>query len=389
MKKIISILGSTGSVGINTLDVISRFRSDFSVYGLACKSNTDVLFGQIKKFHPEAVCVIDPKKAEELKGKLKKKNIKIYSGLEGLEKITCAGKVGLVVAAMTGKDSLQSILKAIEKRKDIAIANKEIIVGFGDVLMKNAAKKNVRILPIDSEISAIFQCLEGRKKGDIKEIILTASGGPFFGFTPEDIRKVTKKQALEHPVWKMGKKISIDSATLMNKGLEVIETSKYFSISPDKIKVLIHPGSAVHSIVSFIDGTSIAQFSLADMRIPIQLALFYPKKVNTFLPSINLEKTAKLEFFVPDLETFPCLGYAFESLKRAGMMPAILNAANEVAVDAFLGDKIGFADIPKVVKKVTDSMAQTNKGFSQTLNNFIKADFLARQKAKKIIEGKK
>lgn len=392
MKKVISILGSTGSIGINTLDVISKFPQDFAVYGLSCKENIALLQKQIEKFHPKSVAVINEKKSEELKKYLKDRKkdagIKIYSGIDGLIKIVSAKEVGLVVAGLTGKDSLIPIMKAIEARKNIAIANKEVIVGFGNILVDKAKKKKVKILPVDSEINAIFQCLEGKNINEIKEIILTASGGPFYGFSCRELEKITTQSAIKHPVWKMGKKISVDSATLMNKGLEIIETINFFGVPASKIKVFIHPQTLIHSIVSFVDGISLAQLAVPDMRIPIQHTLFYPERMKTFLSSIDLARMKNLEFFHPDTKSFPCLQYAYKAAKIGGGMPAVLSAADEVGVNAFLENKIGFMDIPKIIKKVMDkydSKISRLENLKITLKNLLKADEWARKEAMKIV----
>ncbi|OIN95684.1 1-deoxy-D-xylulose-5-phosphate reductoisomerase [Candidatus Desantisbacteria bacterium CG1_02_38_46] len=381
MKKIISILGSTGSVGINTLDVISKFPEDFAIYGLSCRENIGLLIRQIEKFNPHSVAILNEEKAIEVKKLLKGKKVEIYSGMSGLIKIAEAKEVNMVVGALTGKNSLFPLLRAIGKGKDIAVANKEVIVGFGKILVNEAKKKKVRILPVDSEISAIFQCLEGRNIDEVKEVILTASGGPFYRLSRMALEKVTRQEAIKHPIWKMGKKISVDSATLMNKGLEIIEASNFFGIPLSKIRVLIHPQTIIHSVVSFIDGISLAQLAIPDMRIPIQYVLFYPKRIGTFLPSADLAKAGNLEFIHPDTKSFPCLQYAREAVVIGKGMPAVLSAADEVGVNAFLEGKIGFMDIPRVIKRVMDKY----KRKCQTLKELLEADEWARDETEKII----
>jgi len=385
MKKIISILGSTGSVGRNTLDVIRRFPQNFRIYGLSCKDNIGLLRRQIEEFEPEAVAVIDPDKADELTRRLRRAKLKVYAGTEGLKKIAIAEKVNLVIGALTGTESLFPVLEAIRKKKDIALANKELIVGFGKIVMEEVKKNKAIIIPLDSELSAIFQCLQGRDISEVEKIILTASGGPFYNFPPESLRKITVRDAIKHPVWRMGRKISVDSATLMNKGLEIIETSNFFCIPQEKIEVLIHPQAVVHSIVSFVDGISLAQIAIPDMRIPIQYALFYPHRIKKFLFTMDLSRIKELHFFKPNLRTFPCLRYARAAIKNGGCLPAVLSASDEVAVGAFLAGEIGFMDIPGVIKKVMDRFKVQGSKFKDTLKGLIEADRWSREEARKIV----
>lgn len=386
MKKTISILGSTGSVGKNTLNIIRNFPLCFNIYGLACNYNIDLIYRQIKEFKPRKVCVINEKRALDLKLRLKGKGPEVYGGVKGLSKIVRGSEIDLIVAAMSGIESLYAFLEAIKCGKDIAFANKEVMVEFGSFIMKEARKKGVNIIPLDSELSAIFQCLQGNDIKKLDSIILTASGGPFYNLKKDKLLKVTGHEALKHPVWKMGKKISVDSATLMNKGLEIIETSNFFGVQASKIKVLIHPQTAVHSIVNFIDGVSLAQMAIPDMRIPIQYALFFPERVKTKLPLINLAKIENLKFVKPELGKLHCLKYAMNAAQKGGCVPVVLNASDEIAVKAFIDNKIGFLDIHKVIKM---AIQRFNKKFrhreNATLKELLSADKWGRIEAKKIV----
>ncbi len=352
MKKRIAILGSTGSVGVNTLKVIESLPQKFEVYALTAKNNIALLEDQIKKFNPQVAVLVDKEKAKELRKHLDKREIKIYEGVEGLVEVTKDSKVDLVVSAIVGTTGLIPTLEAIKAGKGIALANKEILVMAGEILLREAQKQGVQILPVDSEHNAIFQCLQGRSSKEVNKIILTASGGPFCNFSKEELAKVTPSQALDHPTWEMGRKISVDSATLMNKGLEVIETKHLFGIDISRIEVVIHPQSIVHSLVEFVDGSILSQLGITDMRIPIQSALTYPEKLNNLLPKLDLAAISTLTFETPDSDLFPCLDYAYEAGKLGGTAPAMLNAANEVAVELFLKGEIGFMKIPQIVKKV-------------------------------------
>ncbi|MDR3071231.1 MAG: 1-deoxy-D-xylulose-5-phosphate reductoisomerase [Endomicrobium sp.] len=384
MKKI-TILGSSGSIGIQALDIISKMKNDICVEGLAVGSNVKILKSQIKKFKPSAVSVNDHNDAENLKKWCKSNNIKIdvYSGVLGLKKLVTMQKVDMVLAAIVGSIGLQSIVAAIVAKKDIAIANKESLVMAGNYIMSLAIKNGISILPVDSEHSAIFQCCDGRKRSQIKKIILTASGGPFYKYS-KNFSNITVDQALEHPTWKMGKKITIDSATLMNKGLEAIEASVLFGVPMDKIEIVIHPQSIVHSMVEYVDGSVMAQLSNPDMRIPIQYALTYPEKFASKVKPLNLVNVGKLEFYKPNFNKFPCLRLAYYSAKKGYTYPAVMNVANEVAVDAFLKKKIKFTDIAKIVEKTIKSHKVSKK---TVLGTFLKIDCWARQYAKNLIEN--
>ena len=351
MAKKIAILGSTGSVGKQALDVIRNHPKQFKVVALSCGKNWQELKKQIKEFKPEAVCVFDLKSAQELKQAVKNKKLKIFSGEKGLTKLACWPSTSIILVAVLGAVGIKPTIEAIKAKKDIALATKEIMVAAGDLVNKEAQKHGVKILPVDSEHSAIFQCLQGDRRERVNKIFLTCSGGSFRGKKLNQLKKVTVKQALTHPNWKMGAKITIDSATLMNKGLEVIEAMKLFSLSLHQIEVIVHPQSIIHSMVEFIDGNILAQLGPSDMRFAICYALSYPKRLVNNFPFLDLLQYSKLTFEKPDIKTFYCLKLAFHAAKKGGTMPAVLNAANEVAVDAFLKAKIDFLSIPRLVEK--------------------------------------
>lgn len=373
--KTISILGSTGSIGTQSLDVI-RNSSDFKVVGLSTNSNIDLIEKQAIEFRPQMVGVMDEEMAQTLKKRLKRYNIKVVEGINGLIEIATESSAETIITSVVGIIGLVPTLEAIKEGKNIALANKETLVTAGELVMAEAMKNNVNVIPIDSEHSAIFQCMKSGKPKEIRRIILTASGGPFRGRQRNDLENVTVKEALNHPNWSMGKKITIDSATLMNKGLEVIEAKWLFDIDIDKIDVIVHPQSVIHSMVEFIDGNIIAQMGIADMRIPIQYALNYPNRIKNSINSLNLIEIGKLSFESPDINTFECLRLAIYALEKGGTMPAVLNAANEVAVDLFLNGKIKFLEIPEVIKK---TMYKHNLILTPNLDDILEADKWARQ----------
>ena len=338
MNKTIAILGSTGSIGTQSLDVARKH--GFKVDVLAANSNIELLEKQIREFNPSAVAVINEAAAKELKVKVADTKTKVLAGADAVELVAAENKADIVLNSIVGIAGLKPTLAAIEAGKDIALANKETLVTGGHLVKKAIARKGVKLLPVDSEHSAIFQCLQGAPKGSLKKIILTASGGPFFGKTTEELKNVTPADALKHPNWSMGAKITIDSASLMNKGLEVIEAVHLFDISPDNIEVVVHRQSIVHSAVELTDGAVIAQLGTPDMRLPIQYALTYPERYDCPSGSLNLFEIGNLTFQKPDYETFKLLSLAFYAVKEDGILPAVLNAADEIAVDAFLKDKI-------------------------------------------------
>lgn len=379
----ISVLGSTGSIGTQTLDVLHANRNLLSPYGFSAGNNLELLSSQINEFSPEAVSLKDEFVARELKTKLKGKKVEVLFGDQGNIEIATASKVDRVVVATPGFPGILPTLRAIEAKKTIALATKEVLVSAGNVITSEAQKNKVQILPIDSEHSAIFQCLEGRDPLEVNRIILTCSGGPFRGLKKNDLKKVNLSQALKHPSWSMGRKITIDSATLMNKGFEVIEAFWLFGIPLNKIKVVVHPQSVVHSAVEFVDGSIIAQIGPADMRLPIQHTLFYPekRKENNFKRFL-FEDYPNLSFEHPDKDTFRCLALAYEAGLEGGTAPAVLNAANDVAVYAFLEEKLDFYRIPEVVEKTL------NAHFSKSnpdLDDILAVDSWARDYASRLI----
>jgi 1-deoxy-D-xylulose-5-phosphate reductoisomerase len=384
MKKV-TILGSTGSIGVNALDVIEKNTDLFSVVALAAGRNIGLLLKQIEKFRPEIVSVANHKIARKLSDILpaRLKKTKVVGDKEGLNEVASFNSADIVISAISGSAGLTPTLMAIEAGKNIALANKETMVMGGRIVSKKAREKSVKILPVDSEHSAIFQCLQGQKRKYLQKIILTASGGPFLDYSQEKLAKVKLADALKHPTWNMGKKITIDSSSMMNKGLEVIEAKWLFNIDINKIDVLIHPQSVVHSMVEFIDGSVIAQMGIPDMRTPIAYALTYPERINIKLENLDLSKIKHLEFRKPDLKRFPCLRLAYEAAICGGTMPVVLNAANEIAVEAFIRKKINFVDLPKIIDKVMNAHQSSDDSY---LDEILQADAWARQKTINTIE---
>ncbi|MEQ8811752.1 MAG: 1-deoxy-D-xylulose-5-phosphate reductoisomerase [Imperialibacter sp.] len=350
-KKRIAILGSTGSIGVQSLDVIKRHPEAFEVEVLTAQNNADLLIRQALEFVPNAVVIGNETLYQQVADALLPKDIKVFAGLDALSQIVQMDTIDMVLTALVGYSGLKPTMNAIAARKPIALANKETMVVAGELITKMAQERAVNIFPIDSEHSAIFQCIVGEFHNPIEKIILTASGGPFRGKTRNELLKVTKEMALKHPNWDMGAKITIDSASLMNKGLEVIEARWLFGIPAEKIEVVVHPQSIVHSMVQFEDGSIKAQLGLPDMRIPIQFALAYPERLKSDFPRFNFAEYPSLTFEKPDLETFRNLQLSFDALKEGGNKPCVLNAANEVAVESFLNDKIGFMEMSDIVEK--------------------------------------
>ena len=381
-KKRIAILGSTGSIGVNSLDVIRRFPEKYEITGLAANRSAALLIEQAKYFKPKQVALFDEEEAEKIRKKLPS-SIKVLSGMDGIIKIATADKTDLVVSAMVGAAGLLPTYMAIKAGKTIALANKEALVVGGELITKEAKKNNVRILPVDSEHSAIFQSMEGHRHKDIKRLILTASGGPFLNVDAAKLKKVTPDDALKHPNWKMGKKITIDSATMMNKGLEAIEARWLFDIDIENISVIIHPESIIHSMVEYIDGSLVAQLGMPDMRVPISFALSYPERLENKYASLDLAKKGTLTFREPDMKKFKCLTLAIKAGKISGTMPAVLNASNEIAVHAFLERKISFTSIAEITEKTMD--AHTVKKV-KTIDDVLNADKWGRKKAKELID---
>ncbi len=345
--KVISILGSTGSIGTQTIDIVLK-QGDIRVLGLTANKNIDLLEQQIHQVHPEVVAVMDEEKAKELKDRMGSK-VKVLSGMDGLIEVATLDKVEMVVTAVVGMIGIKPTVAAIKASKDIALANKETLVTAGHLIMELMKQYGVKIYPVDSEHSAIFQCLKGENKKEVHKIILTASGGPFRGRTTKQLQDITVADALNHPNWSMGQKITIDSATMMNKGLEVIEAKWLFDVKPSQIEVVVHPQSIIHSMVEYKDGSVMAQLDVPDMRTPIQYALNHPHRLANEVPKLDLTKVAQLTFEEPDMDTFRGLKLAYEALEKGGSILTVLNAANELAVDKFLKQQIGFLEIYDVI----------------------------------------
>lgn len=381
MKRL-TILGSTGSIGANAVKVVENHPESYRVVGLAAGRNIELLAAQIERFQPAAVAISDERQAGALRSRLgQRTRTRVYSGVEGFIRVATLDEADAVLSAVTGSAGLVPTYAAIQAGKEIALANKETMVMAGSLVMEEARKRNVPILPVDSEHSAILQSLQGHPREDVKRVILTASGGPFRDLPLETLGSVTPEQALKHPNWNMGRKITIDSATLMNKGLEVIEARWLFGLSMDQIAVLVHPQSVVHSMVEYRDGSIMAQLGIPDMMTPISYALSYPRHAETFLPSLKLEEVGALTFDLPDREKFKCLDLAFEAGHTGGSMPAVLNAANEEAVELFLEGRIGFLDIPVLIRKTMEA----HQPFSiDSIEKVMEADTWARQEARQV-----
>ncbi|CAB5100320.1 1-deoxy-D-xylulose 5-phosphate reductoisomerase (EC [Olavius algarvensis associated proteobacterium Delta 3] len=383
MKRL-TVLGSTGSIGRNTLHIVSMFPERFQIKALAAKSRIDLLAEQVHQFRPETVVVYNATIANDLKALLDgSARVDILHGPEGYEAAAARPDVDMVVAAMMGAAGLTPTLAAINSGKDIALANKETLVMAGDIVMGAARAQNVRILPVDSEHSAIFQCLSGQRKQDLDKILLTASGGPFRRTPAAELADVTPERALDHPNWSMGHKITIDSATLMNKGLEVLEAKSLFNVETDQIEVVVHPQSIIHSMVAYADGSVIAQLGVPDMKGAIAYALSYPERMPIRQPLPDFTGGPDLTFESPDLDRFPCLALAFEACKTGQTLPAVLNAANEVVVEAFLGGHIGFLQIPEIIRSV---MSAHTPAAQPTLQQILDADRWARQEAGRYVK---
>jgi len=382
-KRGIAILGSTGSIGTQALEVIDSQPDQFSVEVLTAGSNVDLLIAQALKFKPNAVVIGDESKYSAVSDALWDEGIKVFAGAEALEQVVEMESVDVALTALVGFAGLKPTMKAIAAGKQIALANKETLVVAGELVTKAAREAGVNIYPVDSEHSAIFQCLAGEFHNPIEKIYLTASGGPFRGKKRSDLADVTKAQALKHPNWEMGAKITIDSATLMNKGLEVIEAKWLFALQPEQIDVIVHPQSIIHSIVQFTDGSMKAQMGLPDMKLPIQYALAYPNRLSSNFPRFNFLDYPSLTFEQPDMETFGNLGLAFKAMQRGGNMPCIMNAANEIAVAAFLNDKIKFLQIHEVIEQSMENAALIEH---PSLEQYIETDNEARALTKELIK---
>jgi len=383
--KHLSILGSTGSIGRNALKIVEMFPQQFGVKALAAKTNITLLAKQIEQFGPELAVVYDEEGAKQLNNKLAAGiKVDILYGEAGYLTAASASGIDMTLTAVVGAAGLMPTLAAIEAGKMIALANKETLVMAGEIVTQKAAQKGVQILPVDSEHSAIFQCLQGHRKTDVAKILLTASGGPFLNRPANEFSNISKAQALHHPNWAMGPKITVDSATMMNKGLEVLEAKSLFDVSEDMIEVVVHPQSVIHSMVAYRDGSIIAQLGIPDMKGAIAYALSYPERLPLNQPLPDFSGEQDLTFQKPDLEKFPCLALAFQACKVGKTMPAVLNAANEMAVKAFLHKKISFTDIARAVSL---TMEAHDVGSDPQLSDIIAADQWARQKAQDFIEA--
>ena len=380
MNKTVSILGSTCSIGTQALEVCEKH--GLKITALAANSSVRLLAEQARKFSPEYVCIFNAEKYADLCAELAGTDVKILSGMEGLCEIAALPQTDIVLNSVVGMVGLLPTLTAIDAGKDIALANKETLVAGGELVMSAAAAKGVKIFPVDSEHSAIFQCLQGNKRSQLSKVILTASGGPFFGKSYDDLHSVTKEQALNHPNWDMGSKITIDSATLMNKGLEFIEAKWLFDLTPEQIEIVVHRQSVVHSAVEYNDYSVIAQLGVPDMKIPIQYALLYPDRVSCPTGRLSLTDYGSLTFAKPDLETFKCLSSAIETIKRGGAYPCLVNSANEEAVGAFLHDEIKFIEIGEIVSSVLEKFPSSD---INSYEDVMKADKSARDYVRSLI----
>lgn len=378
MSKKICLLGSTGSIGKQTIDVISQ-HDDVEIYSMCCHSNTELFEKQVRQVRPKVVCVYDDIKYFDLKNRLEDTDIKVLSGMDGINQIVSDINIDMVVSGISGMIGIEPTLTAIRAGKDIALANKETLVTAGDIVMNTAKEYNVDIIPVDSEHSAIYQCIDSRSKDEIEKIIITASGGPFRGYTLDELENVTKEQALKHPNWSMGAKITIDSSTLVNKGLEVIEAAHLFDLPLEKIQVLVHPESIIHSMVQFRDGAIMAQLGTSCMKVPIQYAIYKGIRRELDVERVDFLKLSKLTFEEPNLDVFRGLKLAIDALEIGGTMPAVYNACNEIMVDKFLQNKIRYLDI---VYNIEDAMSKHNVKINPNLEDIYEAIEWVKEKYK-------
>jgi 1-deoxy-D-xylulose-5-phosphate reductoisomerase len=378
----ISILGSTGSIGINTLDIISRQPGVFEVAALAARSDWETIARQAKLLKPAFVALFEEESASRARELLKGTGIEVLDGVDGILEAATTDRADVIVSSIVGAAGVMPTYAAVEAGKVVALANKEALVAAGKLITEEAQRTGARIIPVDSEHSAVFQALMGQDRSAVRKVILTASGGPFFGKSRDSLSGITPEMALDHPRWKMGPKVTIDSATMMNKGLEVIEARWIFDIPAAVIEVLIHPQSIVHSMVEYVDGSVMAQLGVTDMRIPIALALSYPDRLDLALDPLDLAAVGRLDFHKPDQEMFPCLALAYNALERGNGIPAVMNAANEIAVESFLSGDLPFTGIADVVRAVMDDPPKFE---DQTLSGILRGDQLARTVAREII----
>lgn len=382
-KKQIAILGSTGSIGTQALEVIAENDSLFEVYALTANNQVDLLIQQARKYNPEMVAIGNENHYLQLKEALSDLPIKVFAGADSIAQVAEMQPIDIVLTAMVGYSGLKPTMNAIKAGKKIALANKETLVVAGELICELAAQHHVSILPVDSEHSAIFQCLAGEGNNPIEKLILTASGGPFRTKTMSELEHVTSAQALKHPNWEMGAKITIDSASLMNKGFEIIEAKWLFGVSPEKIEVVVHPQSIIHSMVQFVDGSIKAQLGMPDMKLPIQYAFTYPERLKTNFPRFDFNVCSQFTFERPDLERFRNLNYAYYAMEKGGNMPCVLNAANEVVVEAFLKDKIGFLQMSDIIE---DVLMKAEFVAKPTYDDYVKTDELVRLITKELIK---
>lgn len=381
MKRKLAILGSTGSIGTQALEVVREHPDHFEVYAITGNNNLELLVKQAHEFQPEVVVIANEEKYNELKEALSDLPVKVWAGLDSINQVVQSEPIDIVLTAMVGYAGLPSTIEAIKAKKLIALANKETLVVAGELITKLALENKVPVLPVDSEHSAIFQCLNGESSA-IEKILLTASGGPFRNMSKDELSRVTKHQALKHPNWDMGAKITIDSATMMNKGLEMIEAKWLFDLSPSQVQVVVHPQSIIHSMVQFEDSSIIAQMGMPDMRLPIQYAFTYPHRLKSNFERLDIFKLGCMTFEEPDTERFPNLAFAFEAAHRAGNMPCIMNAANEIVVDAFLKEKIGFLQMSEIIYK---TMSKASFIPEPTYEDYVMCNEEARQIALDLI----
>ncbi len=377
-KKRLAILGSTGSIGTQTLEVVREQSDYFQVEVLTAHHNADLLIAQALEFRPGTVVIGNSDKYPEIKAALEPLHIKVFAGADAIEQVVTSDAIDLVVTALVGYSGLKPTLSAIRSGKPVCLANKETLVVAGDLVTRLARQHGVNILPVDSEHSAIFLCMQGEWHNPVEKIILTASGGPFRGKKTSELQHATCSEALKHPNWNMGSKITIDSATLMNKGLEMIEAMWLFNLRPDQIEIVVHPQSIIHSIVQFTDGSMKAQMGLPDMKLPIQFALGYPQRLSSSFPRFSFLKYPQLTFEIPDRETFRCLAIAENAMKKGGNTPCVMNAANEIAVRAFLKEKIRFTEIPDLIENVMEKITYVEK---PVLEDYVNSDQEARAAA--------
>ena len=378
----LALLGSTGSIGTNVLRIVDAFPDRFGVVGLAAGRNVERLADQVARYRPRVVSMADEESLDRLRGRVDLAGVRTVVGEAGMVEVATHAEAAMVVAGAVGAVGLVPTYRALEAGKDVALANKETLVMAGELMLARAEQSGARLLPIDSEHCALHQCLDGRRSDEVKRLLLTASGGPFRGRPRDTFGRITREEALAHPTWNMGPKITIDSATMMNKGLEVIEARWLFGIPAERIEVIIHPQSIIHSMVEFVDGTVLAQVGITDMRVPIQYALSHPERWGAAIPGMDFSKAMRLELEPPDHERFPCLGLAYRALEAGGTAPAALNAANEEAVAAFLDEKIPFVAIAETIQGVLEAEVASA---TRTLEDVIEADRRARERAREVL----